>query len=299
MSITQLPSYSITQSPMAILWGLAAAISFGTADVLARFGSEQEGTWRTLFYLQFIGCLVAVLFVVIWGVPMPWAALWGRPGVMITITSAVMLAGTATLYRCLVIGPMLITSPIASSFAAVTALLALLTGERPSALQIAGLGVTLVGVALTAASDTSEKRPVRWLSLGVLLALATAGLHGIAFFLLDGVVASLGEAPTVLALRLITLTFLVTWLGLGKRPLHLDNPRSLRWLMPLGLLDTLANLFYNLGLATGLTSVVSVLTALYSVVTVLIGTLWLKERITTWQKLGVLIVFVGVGLVNV
>ena len=53
------------------------------------------------------------------------------------------------------------------------------------------------------------------------------------------------------------------------------------------------------GLATGLTSVVSVLTALYSVVTVLIGVLWLKERMTTWQKAGVLIVFMGVGLVSV
>jgi drug/metabolite transporter (DMT)-like permease len=283
---------------MAIFWGLAAAISFGTADVFARFGSEQEGTWRTLFYLQFIGSLVAVLFVV-WGQPVPWAALWGRAGVMIIITSVVMLAGTATLYRCLVVGPMLITSPIASSFAAVTTVLALVSGERPSPLQIIGLVVTLVGVALTAASDTSEKRPVRWLSWGVLLALATAGLHGIAFFLLDGVVASLGEAPTVLALRLITLMLLVTFMGVSKRPLRLDEPHSLRWLIPVGILDTSANLFYSLGLATGLTSVVSVLTALYSVVTVLIGTLWLKERMTTWQKMGVLIVFVGVGLVSV
>jgi drug/metabolite transporter (DMT)-like permease len=283
---------------MAVLWGLAAAISFGTADVFARFGGEQEGTWRTLFYLQFIGSLVGVLFVAGSG-PMPWAALGGRAGVMIGLTSVVMLAGTATLYRCLVVGPMLITSPIASSFAAVTTVLALLAGERPSFLQIAGLVVTLAGVALAAASDTSEKRPVRWLSWGVLLALATAGLHGMAFFLLDGVVASLGEAPTVLALRLITLTLLVTWMGVARRPLRLDNPRSLRWLVPVGLLDTSANLFYNLGLATGLTSVVSVLTALYSVVTVLIGTLWLKERMTALQKMGVLIVFIGVGLVSV
>jgi drug/metabolite transporter (DMT)-like permease len=91
----------------------------------------------------------------------------------------------------------------------------------------------------------------------------------------------------------------VTFMGVGKRPLRLDKPHSLRWLIPVGILDTSANLFYSLGLATGLTSVVSVLTALYSVVTVLIGTLWLKERMTTWQKMGVLIVFVGVGLVSV
>jgi drug/metabolite transporter (DMT)-like permease len=134
--------------------------------------------------------------------------------------------------------------------------------------------------------------------LGVLLALATAVLHGIAFFLLDGVVASLGEAPTVLALRLITLTLLVVWLGVSKRPMRLDNQRSLKWLIPVGLLDTSANLFYNMGLATGLVSVVSVLTALYSVVTVLIGVLWLKERLTTWQKVGILVVFIGVALVS-
>jgi drug/metabolite transporter (DMT)-like permease len=53
-----------------------------------------------------------------------------------------------------------------------------------------------------------------------------------------------------------------------------------------------------MGLATGLVSVVSVLTALYSVVTVLIGVLWLKERLTTWQKVGILVVFIGVALVS-
>jgi drug/metabolite transporter (DMT)-like permease len=283
---------------MAIIWGLAAAISFGTADVFARFSSEREGTWRTLLFLQLIGAMVAGMFVAFSG-SVPWSALWGRAGVMMVVTSVVMLLGTATLYRCLVVGPMLITSPIASSFAAVTTLLAFVMGERPSPLQIIGLMFTLAGVALAAASDTSEKRPIRWLSLGVMLALATAVLHGIAFFLLDGVVASLGESLTVLALRLITLTLLVTWMGVGKRPLRLDNVGSLRWLIPVGLLDTAANLFYNLGLTTGLTSVVSVLTALYSVVTVLIGTIWLKERLTGWQKAGVLIVFLGVALVSV
>ncbi len=283
---------------MALIWGLAAAISFGMADLFARFGSEQEGTWRALLYLQLIGTLVATLFVVFSG-PVYWSALWGRAGLMMVVTSVVMLLGTATLYRCLVVGPMLITSPIASSFAAVTTVLALMTGERPSPLQIVGLVFTLIGVALAAASDTSEKRPIRWLSLGVLLALATAVLHGVAFFLLDGMVASLGESLTVLALRLITLALLVTWMVLGKRPLRLDNLHSLRWLIPVGLLDTAANLFYNLGLTTGLTSVVSVLTALYSVVTVMIGVLWLKEKLTRWQKMGVLIVFVGVALVSI
>jgi uncharacterized membrane protein len=126
---------------MAIIWGLAAAMAFGTADVLARFASEREGTWRALLYLQLVGSVVAVVFVVFSG-PMPWAKLWGTPGIMVLVTSVVMLLGTATLYRCLVVGPMLITSPIASSFAAVTTLLALLTGERPSTTQIVGLIIT-------------------------------------------------------------------------------------------------------------------------------------------------------------
>jgi len=275
-----------------------AAMSFGTADVFARFGSEQEGTWRTLFYLQLVGTMTAVLFLIP-TLPFPWSVVWGRAGWLIVRTSLVMLAGTATLYRCLVVGPMLITSPIASSFAAVTAVLAILSGERPSALQIIGLIFTLIGVALSAASDTSDKRPIRWLSLGVLLALATAVLHGIAFFLLDQVVAALGEAPTVLALRVITLTVLLVWMMGSKRPLRLTHTHSLRWLIPVGLLDTSANLFYSLGLESGLTAVVSVLTALYSVVTVLIGYIWLKERLTDWQKAGVFVVFMGVALVSI
>ncbi len=284
---------------MAIVWGLMAAIGFGTADVCARFGSEREGTWRTLFYLQLIGLFTAV-FIALFSNPVDWDALFGPAGLKMIITSVVMLIGTGTLYRCLVIGPMLITSPIASSFAAVTAVLAInLAGERPSTLQIIGLFFTIAGVALTAASDTSDKRPIRWLSLGVLFALATAVLHGIAFFLLDQSVEELGESTTVLALRIITLAVLLPVMLVTKRPLHLTSTSSLKWLIPVGLLDTLANLFYGFGVGTGLTSVVSVLTALYSVVTVLIGYFWLKENLTSWQKAGVFVVFAGVALVSV
>ena len=73
---------------------------------------------------------------------------------------------------------------------------------------------------------------------------------------------------------------------------------SLRWLLPIGVLDTAANLFLSLGLLSSLTSIVSVLSSLYGVVTVILGYVIARERVARIQQLGIVITFVGLALVR-
>ena len=63
----------------------------------------------------------------------------------------VILGGVALLYRAFTIGTLSVISPIAASFGAITTALSLISGERPSVAQLAGIAVTLVGVGLTGA----------------------------------------------------------------------------------------------------------------------------------------------------
>jgi drug/metabolite transporter (DMT)-like permease len=79
----------------------------------------------------------------------------------------------------------------------------------------------------------------------------------------------------------------------------LNTASSLKWLIPVGVLDTAASWFYNLAVDIGLTSIVSVITSLYSVVTVILGYLLWQERITRIQQVGVLITLAGIGMVSV
>jgi drug/metabolite transporter (DMT)-like permease len=64
-------------------------------------------------------------------------------------------------------------------------------------------------------------------------------------------------------------------------------------------LDTIATWFINLGLQTGLASVVSVITSLYSVVTIVLGYYLLRERITRTQQIGIGFTLAGLVLASV
>jgi drug/metabolite transporter (DMT)-like permease len=70
------------------------------------------------------------------------------------------------------------------------------------------------------------------------------------------------------------------------------------WVVPVALLDTTANLAYNLGISTALTSVVSVLSSLFSAVTVLLAAIFLGERLARWQWAGVGAILLGIALVG-
>lgn len=71
------------------------------------------------------------------------------------------------------------------------------------------------------------------------------------------------------------------------------------WMLPVALLDTTANVAYNVGITTSLTAVVAVISSLYSVVTVLMAWLFLRERLARWQWVGVAGILIGIALVSV
>jgi drug/metabolite transporter (DMT)-like permease len=85
----------------------------------------------------------------------------------------------------------------------------------------------------------------------------------------------------------------------GQRSAH-DRLPAMFWIavVPVGLLDTGANVAYNVGITQGLTSVVVVLSSLFSAVTVLLAWAFLRERLAAWQWAGVLSILVGIALVN-
>jgi drug/metabolite transporter (DMT)-like permease len=68
--------------------------------------------------------------------------------------------------------------------------------------------------------------------------------------------------------------------------------------VPVALLDTAANIAYNLGIAGSLTAVVSVTSSLFSVVTVLLAWVLLRERLVRWQWAGVAAILVGIALLS-
>src|SRR3954451_18163267 len=135
---------------MGILFGLTAAICWGVADFVVTRIARELGVAQAFFYVQVIGMgLIGLLLLANSAIPAPTAAMW----MLVVGIGLFNLAGTLLLYRSFAIGTLALVSPIASAFAVVSALLALLTGERPALLALLGALVLVVGVVIVSGTQ--------------------------------------------------------------------------------------------------------------------------------------------------
>ncbi|HEX8033982.1 MAG TPA: DMT family transporter [Ktedonobacterales bacterium] len=323
-----------------VVFGLTAALCWGVADFFARSATRSGGTFRTLLSIQIIATVTLL------AVAMPLGLLHLtnlRPGptLVAALLGLIILSGAGLLYRAFAIGTLAIVSPIAASYAAITALLAmLLSREQPRLPQLIGIICTLGGVILASAVSNNPpgdhagtpslpvgnpaKRPSKAplsLAPGLPEALLSMLLFGVAYWALRFVVADLGgvtvafiaKASDLIALLLLTLAVALLQRHSSRRtPAHSatlsplpTQPAASRWnifllaVIPTALLDTAANIAYNLGIAGSLTSIVAVISSLFSAVTVLLAWIFLRERLSRWQWVGTIAIFLGIALVSI
>src|SRR6516164_8283680 len=105
-------------SPMTgILLGLAGALSWGTADLFARFATRRLGTFRTMLYMQLYGFLLLTLVMRPLG---GWGHLtdgsgW-QPWAWAILAGLLNTTATLALYRSFEIGKLVIVAPISASY---------------------------------------------------------------------------------------------------------------------------------------------------------------------------------------
>ena len=280
---------------MGVLFGLAAAVLWGTADFFARLASERVGSRRTIFYMQVLGLLCMSALLAVPGTLPSWPS--SRAVLLTAGIGLLNVAGGAMLYRALEVGTVSLVSPISSTFAAIAALLAIfVSGERPTTYQLAGLLLCFLGVVgASLPPRAANGPPLSRRGLG--LASAAALCWGVSFFALRYVVGDLGPYFTVWISRLTAASALGALAFAQRKPL--PQPRGAwLWILGVAVLDSGAFVFYNLGVATQLTAVVSIISSLFSMVTVLLAFVVLRERLGRLQWLAVAVIFCGVGLVS-
>ena len=166
-------------------------------------------------------------------------------------------------------------------------------GERPGALQLVGILLALAGVAL-ASREPAERGGGR--AAGVGLALVAALAFGLYFVFLDSAADESVPWAVTTARGVSSLIAVSVAIGVGVtlRPGRIHLPA----LVAVGLCDVGANVLFALATTRGLLSVVSVLSALYPIVTVGLAALLLHERIAPTQRVGVAGALLGAAMIT-
>lgn len=296
-------------SSMGIFLGIVAALFWGAGDMCARFSTHRIGTYRTLFFMQFVGFTGLSIFFLITGQlqHIVTSTTW-QPWVWAALAALLNVLSSLALYRAFEVGTLTLVSPIASSYAAVTAILAFLSGEALTSWHSIAIWLILLGVIIAATpliGSSAKKSLATILQHGVALqgigwAVAAALGYGLTFWVLGfHVTALLGGIVPVWLVRGLTPCILVSGAPLTRQSLRLPRGGVWWYILGVSVFDTVAYIAYTSGLLWGQVSLVTMLSSLYSAVTVLLAWIFLRERLQPSQWIGIGVIFVGIVLVNV
>lgn len=271
-----------------MLLALLTAFAYGLANYLGPVLTRAHPLGGVLLVGQTVGVVGAGLLLAVTGGQEPDTEHLVL-GVLAGVCNGIALAAV---YRAAAAGPISIVAPIGATGAAVPVLVALVSGERPSALQLLGIPVAVVGVVLAAARQTGQPQQAapRTLALAALSALSFGG-----FLTLFGAASQGGTAEAVFTSRTALIVCTAAVVVARRLPYRLPARAVPAVALP-GLLLLVGTVSYGIATTKGLVSVVAVLSSLATVVTVGLAVVLLGERLVLRQRVGVATALAGVVL---
>ena len=275
----------------AVALALGASLAWGVSDFYAGLQSRRLPLLTVLAVSQGVGLAVIALIVAARGHGPPSAG----PLALAAGSALAGLGGLAAFYRGLAVGAMSVVAPVSATAAAIPVAYGLATGDRPTALQAAGMASALVGVILASREEDPERGRGTRLAAGFGLALIAALGFG-TFFVAIGRASDHGPLWAIFANRVAGVALLWTLVGLRRPKLGLGRGSG-GPLAAIGCLDMGANAGYALATTQGLVSLVAVLASLYPAVVIALAHLVLGERIRPSQRVGVAAALAGGAMI--
>lgn len=267
---------------MAIAFALTASLCWGVADFAGGTLSRRNPLLTVVLVSQLTGLTgIVVVAALRSGAP---------PGGVVVPGMFAGLAGVVAVlsfYRAMTIGAISVAAPILASSVAIPVVAGLATGERPAAVQLAGIVSALAGIVLVSREPAPLGGTVR--GAGVPIALVAAVALGLQLIAIDHAARadalwSIGMARIV-SVSVFALAAVVTRPALAAA--------AVPALIAVGVLDVTANAGFALATTHGYLSVVAVLGSLYPLVTVGLAHRRLHERLSRGQRAGVVLALGG------
>ena len=200
-------------------------------------------------------------------------------------------------YAALGAGPISVVSPLTAILvAAIPVGVGLALGERPGAIAAVGVVLALAAVVLVSREATDEDiTPHRFTTKVAWLTVGSGVAFGLNFVLIAQAPVAAKLWPLVFArVSASVLVLVIAALSANLRP-PTGAPLKLAFLA--AVLDVCANVAMLLALQASLLSLAGVLMSLYPAATVLLAIVVLRERVTRWQAVGMVLALVSVAMI--
>ena len=273
---------------LPIIYGLLSSASWGAADFIGGLASKRASAIRVLYLAEIAGFIPFMLLAIILREPIPSAAdfLWGA------FSSLIGLTGLIFLYRALAEGQMTTAAPVSALLAAfIPVIFGSITLGFPSAPTLIGFGLAFIAVWLISQSDSTNWR---FSFSDLRLPLISGFFFGFYFIVIHKATLNAFFWP-------LTAARFAGFVALGLFALFTRQPAMPpreTWTLCIinGVIDIAGNGFYILSAHAGRIDVAAVLGALYPAATVMLAWIFLKERISFIQTLGIIFAFMAIIL---
>lgn len=281
---------------IGILFGVAAMFCWGMADFFAALALKDRANNKQLyFWTQLVGLLPMLVL----------AYFFIRPVDLVLATIVLVLSsGFLTLieylflYKSLQVGTVSLVSPLCATYPVITVVLSIvMLGEKPNFLQLLAVVLMIMGTIATAI-DFSEikKSKINLATKGLGYAAISVVSSGILFVVLGLLVKELGWFAPIFFMKLLVVIYLGLYFGIKGERVILPARRLAGIIVAVAVLEAAAFLSYGLGAEVLLNSLVVPISSTYPLVTILLASIFLREKITATQYFGIALIIGGITL---
>jgi len=280
---------------ISFLAGIGGMFGWGIYDFFAGVYSKKIGPYKTFFWSQFSGLIFTVLLFFVFDISFN---LSFSTIALLLVAALLYSAGYLFFMRGFEIGNISIVAAIMNLWAVFTMLFAFLfMGQRLTLLQLIGVLMIISGATLASLNWSDIRASKKFqLSLGVKETIIGAFFFGLFWNVSEVVSEQIGWLPTTCFVKALIILLLLLFSLIARRQLGMSTStnKTKAMIFIIGFIEAGAVAIVNYGLTVGDAILITPIASALSVVTMGMAILFLKERVSRLQGLGMLVAVSGI-----
>jgi len=279
---------------LSILLGIGGMFGWGIYDFLGGVFAKQIGAFKSLYWSQLAGLISIFLLAAAFK---PNLNIPAFVMVLSLVAAILYSAGYLFFFKGFEIGNVSIIAATMNLWAVFTMFFSFtFMGQRLSALQTAGVVMIVLGATLASVNWSDIKKQRFQLSAGVKEAVFGAFFFGVFWNVSEVISEEVGWLYSTLFIKFGIIVFLSLFSLLVKRELRLSNvpAKTKQVIILMGVIEAGAVALVNYGLTIGDAILITPIASALSIVTITLAIIFLKDKLTTIQGLGVGTAIIGI-----